>query len=137
MSRLIVRVIVRPLVGLVLGAAAAALYAGLVGAVHLSVYGRWDNIPTFAGGCVLVGSVLGLLIAAVLTDDAYNAERARGKFGPARTRPRSAAWPACSSLMTTQTCGGAKRLSRDGLQLARRACYPFAVSEREKRAGRV
>jgi len=74
MPEQIVRGIVRPLVGLALGAAAAVLYAGLVGAVHVGVYGRWDKIPTYAVGCVLVGAVIGLLVAAVLPDSEYNTE---------------------------------------------------------------
>ena len=58
---LVVRAGMRVLVSLVLGAALGALYAGLVGAVHLGAYGRWDQIPAFAVSCVLVGAVLGLL----------------------------------------------------------------------------
>jgi hypothetical protein len=47
--------------GVLIGAAPGALYAGLVGAVHLGVSGRWDRIPAFAIGCVLVGALFGLL----------------------------------------------------------------------------
>jgi hypothetical protein len=61
MLRRVVRVGVRLLVGVVLGAAAGALYAGLVGAVHRGAYGRWDRIPTFAVLCVLAGALFGLL----------------------------------------------------------------------------
>jgi hypothetical protein len=46
---------------LLLGAVLGALYAGLVGAVHLGVSGRWDRVPAFAVGCVLVGALFGLL----------------------------------------------------------------------------
>jgi hypothetical protein len=44
-----------------LGAAPGAIYGGLVAAVHLGVYGRWDQVPTFAVASVLVGAVAGLL----------------------------------------------------------------------------
>jgi hypothetical protein len=49
------------LVSMVSGALVGGLYAGLVGTVHLVVYGRWDHIPAFTLGCVLAGAVLGLL----------------------------------------------------------------------------
>src|SRR5690242_17952756 len=57
----IVRGVVRTLGGLVLGAAPGAIYAALVGAVHLGVNGRWDRAPAFAVGCVTVGALVGLL----------------------------------------------------------------------------
>ena len=57
----IVRVVVRLSAGVVLGVVPGALYAGLVGAVHLGVYGRWDRVPAFAVGCVMVGALFGLL----------------------------------------------------------------------------
>jgi hypothetical protein len=57
----IVHVVAPLLVSLLFGAVPAALYAGLVGAVHFGVYGRWDQIPSFTLGCVLVGAMLGLL----------------------------------------------------------------------------
>jgi hypothetical protein len=57
----IVHVAVRVLVGMASGTLLGALYAGLVGAVHLGVGGRWDHVPAFAAGCVLAGAVLGLV----------------------------------------------------------------------------
>jgi hypothetical protein len=83
----IVRVVVRVLVSAVLGAAAGALYAGLVGAVHLGAYGRWDQIPAFAVGCVLVGAVLGLLgrVAWALSGEAVR-ERADCQSPPSGSR---------------------------------------------------
>jgi hypothetical protein len=57
----LVRGVVRMSAGVVLGAAPGALYAALIGAVHLGVYGRWDQVPAFAVGCILVGALLGLL----------------------------------------------------------------------------
>jgi hypothetical protein len=47
--------------GVALGVAPGALYAGLVGTVHLAVYRHWDRVPTFAVGCVLAGAAVGLL----------------------------------------------------------------------------
>src|SRR6266545_4828250 len=57
----IVRVGVGVLVSMMLGAAVGAGYAGVVGTAHLSAYRRWDHIPAFAVGCVLVGALFGLL----------------------------------------------------------------------------
>ena len=57
----LVRVVVRLATGVFLGAVPGALYAGLVGAVHLALYRRWDWIPAFAVGCVLAGALAGLL----------------------------------------------------------------------------
>jgi hypothetical protein len=57
----IVRGVVRTSAGLVLGGVPGALYAGLVGAVHFGVYGRWDRAPAFAVGCILVGALFGLV----------------------------------------------------------------------------
>src|SRR5438132_11404452 len=57
----IVRVAVRMSAGVVLGAVPGALYAGLVGAVHLGVSGRWDRAPAFTVGCILAGGLFGLL----------------------------------------------------------------------------
>jgi hypothetical protein len=48
-------------VGVVLGVAPGAVYAGLVGAVHRGVSGRWDRVSTFAVGCVVAGALFGLL----------------------------------------------------------------------------
>jgi hypothetical protein len=62
------RIITRPLIGPILGAAAGALYAGLVTTVHVAVYGRWDEIPIFGAGCVLVGALFGLILYAFLSD---------------------------------------------------------------------
>jgi hypothetical protein len=56
---------VRIFVGTGSGALAGTLYAGLVGAAHLGGFGRWDQIPDFAVGCVLVGAVLGLLLGCL------------------------------------------------------------------------
>jgi hypothetical protein len=57
----IVRVAVRMSAGVVLGAVPGALYAGLVGAVHVGASGDWDLVPAFTVGCVLVGGLFGLL----------------------------------------------------------------------------
>ena len=57
----VVRGVGRLSAGVALGVVPGALYAALVGAVHLGVYGRWDRIGAFAVGCVLVGAVFGLL----------------------------------------------------------------------------
>ena len=78
MSSSFVRVVVRQLAGLVLGASPGALYAGLVAAVHFGVYGRWDRVPAFAVGCVLIGAVIGLLIAALIPVSEHSANRPVG-----------------------------------------------------------
>ena len=56
----VVRGVVRLSAAVVLGAVPGAVYAALVGAVHLGVDGRWDRIPAFAVGCVMVGALFGL-----------------------------------------------------------------------------
>ena len=56
----VVRGVVRLSAAVVLGAVPGAVYAALVGAVHLGVYGRWDRVPAFAVGCVVVGALFGL-----------------------------------------------------------------------------
>jgi hypothetical protein len=56
---------VRLSASVVLGAVAGALYAALVSGVHFAVYERWNQIPAFAKGCILVGAVLGLLRGTV------------------------------------------------------------------------
>jgi hypothetical protein len=88
MQHQIVRVSVRVLVSMVLGAVPAALYAGLVGTVHLSVYGRWDQIPAFTACCVLVGAALGLLgyFAWTLTVEA-TLDRAGSRSLPRDSQP--------------------------------------------------
>jgi hypothetical protein len=88
----IVRVVVRVSVGVVLGAVPGALYAGLVGAVHLGVYGRWDRVPAFAVGSVLVGALLGCWagIAWALSGEAapigVNCRPPTGGYGTRRVR---------------------------------------------------
>jgi hypothetical protein len=57
----IVGVAVRMSACVVLGAVPGVLYAGLVGAVHVGLSGRWDRVPAFTVGCVLVGGLFGLL----------------------------------------------------------------------------
>jgi hypothetical protein len=57
----IVRMVIRMSAGVVTGTAPGALYASLIGAVHLSVYGSWDRVPAFIVGCILVGALVGLL----------------------------------------------------------------------------
>jgi hypothetical protein len=47
--------------GAVLGTIPGMLYAGLVGAVHIGLYGRWDRVPVFVVGCIAVGALFGLL----------------------------------------------------------------------------
>jgi hypothetical protein len=57
----IARVAVRGMISMASGVLLGALYAALVGTVHLGAYGRWEGIPGFAVGCILVGALLGLL----------------------------------------------------------------------------
>jgi hypothetical protein len=57
----IARVAVWMSAGVVVGAVPGALYAGLVGAVHVGASGDWDLVPAFTVGCVLVGGLFGLL----------------------------------------------------------------------------
>jgi hypothetical protein len=52
------------LLGTVLGALPAALYAGLVGAIHFALRGRLDRVPTFALICLVGGALVGLLVGA-------------------------------------------------------------------------
>lgn len=59
----VIRILTALLTGAGLGALPAAFYAGLVGGVHLAVYGRWDRVPNFALGCVLGGTLLGLVVS--------------------------------------------------------------------------
>jgi hypothetical protein len=54
--------VAQALVYVAAGAVAGALYAGLVSILHVGAYGRWDKVPGFAVGSVLVGAGLGLLI---------------------------------------------------------------------------
>jgi hypothetical protein len=61
MTGQIVGILCRVFVGLLLGAAAGMLYCGLVSAVHVGVYGRFDHFSGFAVGCMMVGGLLGLL----------------------------------------------------------------------------
>jgi hypothetical protein len=77
------RLVARLSTGVALGAAPGVLYGGLVAAVHLGVYGRWDQVPTFAVACVLVGAVVGLLGGAVsaLWGDAAPEPRDRSTAG--------------------------------------------------------
>jgi hypothetical protein len=62
--------------GVALGAAPGALYAGLVAAVRLAVYGNWDPSPTFSMASVLIGAVVGLAggIVSALSEDAEAVE---------------------------------------------------------------
>ena len=57
----VIRGVVRLSATVALGAVPGAVYAALVGAVHLGVYGRWDRVPAFAVGCVVVGALFGLV----------------------------------------------------------------------------
>jgi hypothetical protein len=61
MLGLIIRIVLRILATLMVGAAPGALYASVVGAIHLGVYGQWERVPAFAVGCVLVGALIGLV----------------------------------------------------------------------------
>jgi hypothetical protein len=79
----IVRGMVRTSAGLVLGAVPGALYAALVGIVHLGVHGRWDRAPAFAVGCVVVGAFLGLLGGVIW---ALSGEPAPGTSPPPTAR---------------------------------------------------
>jgi hypothetical protein len=56
----VIRGVVRVSATVALGAVPGGGYAALVGAVHLGVYGRWDRVPAFAVGCVVVGALFGL-----------------------------------------------------------------------------
>ena len=81
----IVRAMVRMSAGVVLGAVPGALYAGLVGSVHLGVSGSWDRVPAFILGCVLVGGLFGLLggIAGALSGEvAPGSSRQQRPCGP-------------------------------------------------------
>jgi len=88
-----VRVVTGVLVSTVSGAVLGALYAGLVGAVHLGAYGRWDRVPAFAVGCVLVGAVLGLLGRMAW---ALSGEAARERRG-CRSPPHGSRLPGSAS----------------------------------------
>jgi hypothetical protein len=79
----IVGVVGRMSAGAALGAVPGALYAGMVGGLHFVLHGRWDRVPAFAVGCVLVGGLLGLLgsIPWVL---AWNAASASSPLSDAR-----------------------------------------------------
>jgi hypothetical protein len=65
MLRQIVSGMIRVLVGTASGALVGSLYAGLVGVAHRGGFGRWDQIPAFALGSVLVGAAFGLLLACL------------------------------------------------------------------------
>jgi hypothetical protein len=93
MQSRIVRGVVRLFIGVVLGVAAGALYAGLVGAVHLGAYGRWGGIAVFAGLCILIGALCGLLGGlrwalsggdVWVVEDRRSPTRGSRHFGPAR-----------------------------------------------------
>jgi hypothetical protein len=121
----IVHVVVRLFLSVVLGAAAGALYAGLVGAVHLGAYGRWGGIAAFAGLCTLTGALCGLLggLRWALAGGA-----ARGK-GSRRSLTDGSGHP------------GSARGSTDHEEWGRgrppdRACYPAAGGEYPVRPGR-
>jgi hypothetical protein len=85
----IVRVAVRISSGVVLGAVPGALYAALVGAVHVAASGDWDLVPALTVGCVLVGGLFGLLagISLAVSD----------RTGPGRS-PRLAAEEAAKGV---------------------------------------
>jgi hypothetical protein len=76
-------------IGAALGALPGAFYAGLVGTVHLGVYGRWDRLPDFAVACVAAGALLGLGAAAW----ALSSRRAPGGLTAPPAGRRSRATP--------------------------------------------
>jgi hypothetical protein len=83
------RAAVRVLVSMAWGALLGGLYAALVGTAHLGTYRRWDGIPAFAAGCILVGVGLGLLGYLVW---AVSGEAARERAGSGPP-PRSSRLP--------------------------------------------
>src|SRR5260370_32015583 len=121
----IIRAGVRVLVSVVLGAALGALYAGLVGAVHLGTYGRWDQFPAFAVGSVLVGAGLGLLgrVAWAMSGQAAR-ERADG-------RPPPSVSPDLYSPRCAAEAGGKGRGPQPG-----RPCDHMAGGEAPRRSRR-
>jgi hypothetical protein len=82
----IVRGVVRASIGLLLGAVPGALYAALVGVVHLGVSSRWDRAPAFAVGCTLAGALFGLLGGALWD---LSGEPAPGRSPPPTGHPRA------------------------------------------------
>lgn len=90
----IVQVVARVLVSTVSGALSGALYAALVGTVHRGTYGRWDQIPAFAVGCVIGGAVLGMLAGMVLVLSSKTAAKRQA----GRDRHRSLALSSCRAV---------------------------------------
>ena len=83
------RVAGQGLAGAVLGATPAALYAGLVGAVHLAVYGRWGGVPGFALGCAIAGALAGLLAGLCLARTEGQGQGRVRSWRPAEPSARS------------------------------------------------
>lgn len=119
----IVRAVVRVLVSMVLGGAAGALYASVVGMVHLGAYRRWDGIPALAVVCFLLGAVLGLLgrVAWALSSGAARVKGSRRSPTAGSAHPGSAR-------------GTADDEGRG--HPPDRACYPAAGGEYPVRPGR-
>jgi hypothetical protein len=124
----IARAAVRVLVSMASGALLAALYAALVGTVHLGAYGRWAGIPAFAVGCILVGVVLGLLGCVVWALSGAAAQGSEGSGPPPGSsrppgvarRPADAEGRGCGR-QPARPCDGA---ARDGL-VARPGCWSW------------
>ena len=61
----IVRMTLRMLLGVAVGMVLAALYATLVGGVHVFVHSRLDRVPGFVFTCISSGALLGFIAGAI------------------------------------------------------------------------
>jgi hypothetical protein len=77
--------LVRPFVGIGVGALAAAAYGVFVALVHFVVSGRWANGPAFAFWVTIVGAIFGLVvgIVSVLWSSASPSTAEPGDVAPA------------------------------------------------------
>src|SRR5439155_614851 len=92
----IARAAVRGMLSTASGAFLGALYAALVGTVHLGAYGRWEGIPAFAVGCILVGAVFGLLGCVLWAVWGEAAWGSAGSESPASSSPGSGPGPSAA-----------------------------------------
>jgi hypothetical protein len=93
-----------------LGAFAGAAYALVCGGVHWVIWGGEDRVLHFAGMCVAVGALLGLVVAVCRVVSFAGAVSARPEAVP---EPGQS--PARSRLSTSWPAGGSSRL--DGYAL--------------------